>query len=64
MSIRDIFVPLAPAIDFDPQLDAAARLASRLNAQVNVVLTRPNTVMTAASLPDMLAAAGIVVDVA
>jgi len=27
MTIRDIFVPLAPAISFDPQLDAAARLA-------------------------------------
>jgi len=63
MSIRDIFVPLAPAIDFDPQLDAAARLASRLNAQVNVVFTRPDAVMTAANVPEMLAAAGVVVEV-
>jgi len=61
MSIRDILVPLAPAIDFDPQLDAAARLARSLNAKINVVFTRPDSVMTAANVPDMLAAAGIVI---
>lgn len=62
MSIRDIFVPLFQHIDFEPQFDAAARLASSLNAQVNVVFTRPDAIIAAASVPDMLVAAGIVVE--
>jgi nucleotide-binding universal stress UspA family protein len=59
MTIRDIFVPLTQAINFDPQFDAAARLAAKLNAQVNIVFTRPNAVMAAAGVPDMPAAAGV-----
>lgn len=62
MTIRDIFVPLFQHIDFDPQFDATAHLASSLNAHVNVVFTRPDAVMAAASVPDMLVPAGIVMD--
>jgi len=61
MSIRDIVVPLAPAIDFDPQMDAAARLAQVLNAHVNVVFVR-EAAMTAASVPEMLVEAGVIVE--
>jgi nucleotide-binding universal stress UspA family protein len=61
MAIRDIFVPLAPGVCFDPQFDAAARLARSLDAHVNVVFTR-EAMMTAASVPEMLVAAGVVVE--
>jgi nucleotide-binding universal stress UspA family protein len=62
MTIRDIFVPLFQHVDGAPQLDAAARLASSLNAQINVVFTRPDAIIAAAAVPDMLVAAGVVVD--
>jgi len=61
MSIRDIFVPLAPGIHCDPQFDAAAQLAQALNAQVNIVFTR-ETMVSAASVSEMLVAAGVVVE--
>jgi len=61
MAIRDIFVPLAPAINFDAQLDVAARLAQALNAHVSVVFTR-EVMMSSASVPEMLIAAGVVVE--
>lgn len=60
--MRDIFVPLFQQTDHCPQLDAAARLASRLGAQVNVVLIRSDAVMAAARVPDMLAAAGVILN--
>ncbi len=60
--MRDIFVPLFQQLDHGPQFDAAARLASRIGAQVNVVFIRPDSVMATASIPDMLAAAGVVLD--
>jgi len=62
MTIRDILVPLGPSVDFEPQFDAAAHLARALNAQVNVVFTRPDAVMAMAGVSDMLTAAGIAVD--
>lgn len=58
--MRDIFVPLFQEVDYGPQLDAAARLAPRLDAHVNVVYARPDAIMAAASAPDMLVAAGVV----
>jgi len=61
MTIRDIFVPLAPRTHFDAQLDAAARLAQAFDATVNVVFTR-EAMMTTANVPEMLVAAGVVVD--
>ena len=62
MAIRDIFVPLCQQIDFDPPLEAAARLAERLNAGVDVVFMRPEPITTAVALPDMLVAAGVVLE--
>jgi nucleotide-binding universal stress UspA family protein len=63
MTIRDILVPLGPGIDGDPQLDAAGRLALSLDARVHAIFARPDAVMADASMSDMLAAAGIDVEV-
>jgi len=60
MTIRDIFVPLFSGIPFAAQLEATADLALRLNAHVNVVFTRPDSVIAAAAVPEMIAAAGVV----
>ncbi|HTJ64271.1 MAG TPA: universal stress protein [Alphaproteobacteria bacterium] len=60
MSMRDIFVPMFQQAECGPQLDVAARLAPRLGAAVNAVFTRPDSVMAVAAIPDMLVAAGVV----
>jgi hypothetical protein len=62
MTIRDILVPLFPSVPFAAQLEVAADLALRLRAHVNVVFTRPDPVIAAALVPEMIAAAGVVVE--
>jgi hypothetical protein len=60
MTIRDVFVPLFPGISFEAQLEVASELALQLKAHTNVVFTRPDPVVTAALVPEMVAAAGVV----
>ena len=60
MTIRDIFVPLFSGIPFAAQLEVTADLALRLGAHVNVAFTRPDPVIAAAAVPEMIAAAGVV----
>ena len=62
MTIRDVFVPLFPSIPFDAQLEVAADLALQLKTHTNVVFTRPDPVMAAAMVPEMVAAAGVVAE--
>ena len=62
MTIRDVFVPLFPGIPFATQLEVAADLALRLKAHTNVVFTRPDPVIAAAMVPEMIAATGVVAD--
>jgi len=60
MTIRNIFVPLFSGVPFAAQLEATADLALRINAHINVVFTRPDSVIAAAAVPEMIAAAGVV----
>jgi nucleotide-binding universal stress UspA family protein len=62
MTIRDILVPMLPGIAFDAQLDLAGEIARRFDAKVNAVFIRPDAVMAAASVPDMLIAAGVMTE--
>lgn len=61
MTVRDIFVPLAPGVASDPQFEAAAHLAQSLNAHVNVVFIR-QAMVASANVSEMLVAAGVVVE--
>ena len=61
MTIRDVLVPLAPGIEFEPQFDAAAQLAQALDANISIVFTR-DAMVSAASVPEMLVAAGVFVE--
>jgi len=62
MTIRDVFVPLFPSIPFEAQLQVAADIALQIKAHTNVVFTRPDPVITAALVPEMVAAAGVVAE--
>ena len=62
MTIRDVFVPLFPSVPFEAQLQVAADLALQIKAHTNVVFTRPDPVITAALVPEMVAAAGVVAE--
>jgi nucleotide-binding universal stress UspA family protein len=62
MTIRDIFVPLFPGVPFAAQLEVTADLALRLKAHADVVFTRPDPVIAAAAVPEMIAATGIVAE--
>jgi nucleotide-binding universal stress UspA family protein len=62
MTIRDILVPLFPSIPSAEQLKVAADLALRLRAHVKVVFTRPDPVIAAAFVPEMIAATGVVLE--
>jgi len=55
MTIRDVFVPLFPSIPFEAQLQVAADIALQIKAHTNVVFTRPDPVITAALVPEMVA---------
>jgi nucleotide-binding universal stress UspA family protein len=59
MTIRDMFVPVFSGVPFTAQLEVAADLALRLKAHVNVVFTRPDPLIAAAVLPEMIGAAGV-----
>lgn len=62
MTIRDVLVPLFPGVPFDAQLEVAADLALRIKAHTNVVFTRPDPVIAAAMVPEMVAAASVVAE--
>ncbi len=62
MTVRDILVPMFPGIQFDAQLDIAAQLARRFGARVDAVFIRPDPATVAAAVPDMLVAAGVVIE--
>ncbi len=59
MSIRKILVPIFQDTDFSAQLDAALQLARKDGAHINAVFMRPEPAALAATMPDMLIAAGI-----
>jgi nucleotide-binding universal stress UspA family protein len=60
MTIRDICVPLFPDVPFAAQLEVAADFALRFKAHVNVVFTRPDPAIAAATIPEIIAATGVV----
>ena len=62
MAIRNILVPVFHGVDFLPQLDAALRLGRREPVHIGAVFVRPDAAVLAASMPDMLIAAGITVE--
>lgn len=62
MAIRNIFIPVFRGAPFRTQLDAALQLCTKDAAHINVVFVRPDAAAIAASIPDMLVAAGISVE--
>ena len=62
MSIRKILVPVFQDADFSAQLEAAYQLARKDGAHINAVFMRPDAIALAATMPDMLVAAGITID--
>jgi hypothetical protein len=62
MAIRNILVPIFHGVDFRAQLDAALQLGRKEPVHINAVFIRPDPSVLAASMPDMLIAAGITIE--
>ena len=57
--IRNILVPLTPAISSDALLDGALSVAKRLNGHIRALFIQPHPDAAFAYLPDVILAAGV-----